>query len=310
MRKVTSLLMAVTLLISCVSTSVFAESLQDNSAEIDALLEQRAELISLEMYDDVNNIDQQLAALGVEKLTPKQVANQFMNNNEVTPYVLTPSANNVTWLSNRTTYSYGGKTYEIQTLTAQPNQKNSNLKEMGDVALSSSYRWKIGLMNMLETAASGAAGSIPGSSFALTVYDSVKSFLTGVSKTTEIQSANVVYSYTHVTTATFKYVKIKGQSDTYQKLSYISTKGTTSVGYQYKEFKFSGGTAQPGIVQGNRTINSTPSGYNSNLNAVKSYTGSSSSNRAYVNSVRLSGIESKSIAKIYPVCPQYPAHVY
>ena len=109
-------------------------------------------------------------------------------------------------------------------------------------------------MNVLKASASGAVGDIPGASTVLTVYDTVKSFLTGISK--------------------------------------------------------SGGTAKPNVIQGSRTINSTPSGYNSNLNAVKVYIGTSSATGAYVSSVTITGIESKSVAKIYPTCPQFPAHIY
>ena len=45
MKKITDLLIALTLLISCMSTIAFAESTNDSSAEIDALWEQRAEQI-------------------------------------------------------------------------------------------------------------------------------------------------------------------------------------------------------------------------------------------------------------------------
>ena len=209
-----------------------------------------------------------------------------------------------------TIYTYGGKTYEIQTITAQPNEKNSNLKIRGSRAISSTYKWKAGFMDALKTSASSIAGNIPGASVAVSVFDTVSSFLSGISKTTEISSAEIVYSYAHTTTATFKYVKLKGQSDNQQKLTYISTKGTTAVGYQYPEFVYSGGSAKPNIIQGNRTINSTPSGYNSNLNAVKAYTGASTLSRAYVSSVTITGIESKTVSKIYPVCPQFFDHIY
>lgn len=145
---------------------------------------------------------------------------------------------------------------------------------------------------------------------ALSVYDTISGFVSGISKTTEISSAEIVYSYAHITTASFKYVKIKGQSDDYQNLTYISTKGTTAVGYQYPTFTYSGGSVKPNVIQGNRTITSTPSGYNSNVNAVKAYSDPYAARRSYVGSVKITGLESKSVSSIYPVCPEFPAHIY
>ena len=109
---------------------------------------------------------------------------------------------------------------------------------------------------------SGAAGSIPGASLVLTVYDTVNEFVSGISKTTEISKAKIMYSYSHATTASFKYVKVKGKADSTQKLTYISTKGTTAIGYQYPTFSYSGGTVTPNIIQDTRTVNSKSSGYN------------------------------------------------
>lgn len=309
MRKKISIFMAFLLLVLSFSTTSFAQSSTDSNNQIDTLLDKRAELICLNKWDELDSIDMQLESLGVEKLTPAEVEERFCNIDGAAPRVSTPVSNNVTWLSNRTNYTYGGVTYEIQTLTAQPNQNNSNLKVVGNRAIASKNKWSIGIMNGLTVIGSTLAGEIPGATLALTVYDTVSGFVSGISKTTEISSAEILYSYSHTTTASFKYVKIKGQSDDSQVLTYISTNGTTSVGYQYPTFTYSGGAAKPNVIQGNRTVYSTPSGYNSNLNAVKSYTDPYAANRAYVGSVKITGIESKSVSTIYPVCPEFPLHI-
>lgn len=310
MKKAIGVLMAAIVLATSFTATAFAQSTSDNSTQIDVLLEKRAELICLDKWNEVEVIDQQLEKLGVEKLTQAEVEARFGDVSGSTPYVSTPSSKNVTWLSSRTDYTYGGVTYEIQTLTAQPNQNDSNLKDSGSKAIASSYKWKAGIMNAISVVGSSLAGEIPGASLVLSVYDSVSGFVSGISKTTEISSAEIVYSYAHTTTVSFKYVKVKGQSDDKQSLTYISTKGTTAVGYQYPTFSYSGGAAKPNVIQGNRTINSTPSGYNSNLNAVKAYTDPYAVRRAYVGSVKITGIESKSVSTIYPVCPEFPAHIY
>lgn len=115
---------------------------------------------------------------------------------------------------------------------------------------------------------------------------------------------------TYNPTLGFKYVKVKGQSDNSQSLAFISTKGMTAVGYQYPTFIYSGGSATPHVIQDNRTITSIPSEYNSSLSAVKAYTDIYAARNAYVRSVTITGLESKSVSTIYPLCPEIPAHVY
>lgn len=130
-EKTLSVLMTFVLLTMSLTTTTFANNNSNNSNKIDKLLEKRAELICLEKYDEVETVEKQLAALGVEELTPEEVEEKFINTGEVVPYVTVPVSNSVTWMSSRQTYSYNGVTYEIQTLTAQPNSKASCLKLSG-----------------------------------------------------------------------------------------------------------------------------------------------------------------------------------
>ena len=76
------------------------------------------------------------------------------------------------------------------------------------------------------------------------------------------------------------------------------------------ECSYSGGSVKPNVIQGNRTITSTPNGYNSNANAVKAYSDLYAAQFSYLESVKITGLESKSVSLIYPVCPRFPAHIY
>lgn len=111
------------------------------------------------------------------------------------------------------------------------------------------------------------------------------------------------------TTASFKFVKKKGQSDNSQFLSYVSTNGVTAVGYQYPTLTYNG-VSKPNIVQGNRTVTSTPSGYNSNANAVRSYATTGRMSQLCVSNVTITGIESKSVSKISTPCFAGMGQVY
>lgn len=310
MRKTVSVLLCMMLLVIFVPQQVNANEIT-NEMLISQLFDRRAELVSQEKYGELASVEQQLEALGVEKMTPSEVKEKYINHGVNTgARVTVPVASNVSWFSGTSNYSYNGKTYTVQTLTAQANDKSSNLKIAGSKAIASSYKWKAGAMNALSVIGSAAAGEIPGASTVLTVYDMVKGIVSGISTTTEISAAEIVYSYAHVTTASFKYVKEQGQSDNYQSLTYISTKGVSSVGYQYPTFTYSGGSAKPNVIQGSRTIYSTPGGYDSTANAVKAYVDVYAISRAYNDQVKITGIESKTVSNIYPVCPQFPMHIY
>ncbi len=306
MKKVVSILLSFLLFIS-MTVSIFASTDLDNSVLIDNLLEDRAELIAQGKYDKLDIIDKQLEVLGVKKLTPQEV--EELNKDDVVPYITKPVSNNVTWLSSRQDYTYNGTTYEIQTLIAQPNQNNSNLKIIGSRALASTYKWKAGAMNAISVLAEATYGELTGMSRVFTVYDTLNGMISGITRTTEISAAEIVYSYAHTTTASFKYIKVKGEADDKQHLAYISTKGTTAIGYQYPQFIYSGGTVEPNIIQGSRTINTTPDGYNSNLEAVKAYV-KGISKKVWVENVKITGIETKSVSHIYPVCPEFLAQIY
>lgn len=166
----------------------------------------------MEKYDEIDKIDQRLFELDVKELTPEEVQERYINALGISPYVEKPVASNVTWLSSTTEYTYSGKTYVVQTLTAQPNTKESCLKISGSRAISSTYKWKAGLMN-------------------------------------------------------------------------------------------------PNVIQGKWTLNSTPSGYNSTVNAVKAYVDLGVTQRAWVTSVKITGLESKTVSNIYPSCPEFPAQI-
>lgn len=96
MKRMISTLMATILLALSFAVPVFAQESSDNSALIDSLLEERAALICLEKWNEVDSLDQQLESLGVEKLTAAEVDERFGSINGATPYVSTPASTNVT----------------------------------------------------------------------------------------------------------------------------------------------------------------------------------------------------------------------
>ncbi len=307
-KKVFSMSLVFVMLLSS-NIVAFANNMNSTEDQVEYLIDYRAELLSLGKYNELENIDQRLEALGVEFLTNLEVQSKAIDTSNGIARVSTPVMENVTWMSSRTNYTYNGVTYEIQTLTAQPKNHNSNLIDLSNKAISSTYRWRAGAMNAISAIGMGALGEIPGASIYISVYNTLSSWLSGISPTTEISAADILYSVSNVTTATFKYVKVLGESDNRQSLTYISTKCVTAIGYQYPTLEYNDGSVTPNVIQGSQKLYTTPNGYNSNYNAVRAYNDVYSQTRACVSRVKITGIESKTVANIYPVYPQFPLHI-
>lgn len=174
----------------------------------------------------------------------------------------------------------------------------------------SAYNLKTGTVNAISILALTNFGRISkGAELAVTIYDTAKGFCDGISRTTEVSTDAVQYSYSHATTVMFKYVKPKGQSDDYQKLTYIATKGITKVGYQYSTFEYPGGSVEPGIIQGQYTLESIPDGYDDNAKAVNIYCNSLNVLKLYVDTIQIKGIENRKVCNLSTATPSGPWNI-
>lgn len=112
----------------------------------------------------------------------------------------------------------------------------------------------------------------------------------------------------------FSYVKESGKSDSTQIMTYISTSVYTNVGWQWPSFayvdEYGQSVLRPNVVQGNRTINQVPQGYDNTGLAVDAFINPSAQRKSVVNRVQYTGIEKKVLGYIYPVNPNGLAHIY
>lgn len=324
-RKIASWMLVFGLAFSF-NTGAFAAAKSNNEVErynrIEKLFDAKDKLLLEKKVDakKIEKIEKDLQNLGVEKLSTNDVLKKFSKKKSktgesiITPNVAVPPSTNVTWSSYRTTYSYNGKSYEVQRLIADANTKDSNLKNNGSRAISTSYKWQAGVMNLIKVTASEIGGNIPVLGTAMTFYDAVVGTISSIGRTTEIDGGDCVYSWSSVTRAVFSYVKPVGKSDDYQTMSYISTKSTVATGYQIPTFTYkttSGSTTvSPKIVQGSKTFTITPSGYDNTYNAVYAFVNYPyAQTRATVDSFSLTGLDNKSVSTVYVVSPAFPAHI-
>ncbi|WP_169088520.1 hypothetical protein [Paenibacillus sp. PL91] len=167
----------------------------------------------------------------------------------------------------------------------------------------------------MNTVASGTLSSIPGAAIFVTVFSTTQSFVNGISTETVINDASIAYTWSQATQVMFFYVKKKGETDSNQYLTFISSKVDAAIGWQYPLFSYinsNGGTTtvSPSVIQGNRTISAVPTHHNDAFYAVEKYPNGNLSAKDLVNSITLTGIESKNISSIFPVNPNYPSQIY
>lgn len=291
-----------------------AASNVDNSKKIEQLFDSRAQAINRNDANGIEEIDGQLASLGVEELTPDEVTQRFGSALSASQYVNKPASSNVTWMSSRQNYTYGGATYEIQTLIAQPKTDptiTSVLKKAGtNVRTIKSSAQQRGWSNLIKTTATTGVGTVPVIGSIVSIYDAVASSIAGFSTSTTIENMSATYSYLHTTTVSFKFVKKVNQSDSHQYLSFISTNGATEISYYIPRFVHSGGSVIPQGIHGTKFSKMTPNNYNSNLAAVQAYNSVTGQTASYVSKVVVTGIEGKNVITFYPACPKSIAQVY
>lgn len=279
--------------------------------EIEKLLEQRAGLVMLGEYDELDDIDCRLEELGIHKLSEQEAMEFITEHSDISTYVTKPSDGAITWYTGRETLTYNGTDYEIQTLLATPNAKDSSLKGAlsgSGKELNSTYQWQAAAMNLLKTTATGYLGQkISGFEKAWTAYELIKPFVTALQPTSEVISTTVMYSYSWTATVSFKYVKKVGESDDYQAMTYVSSKCEAVVAWNCPTFYCDAtGVAHPDILQGKQNLSGRAVGYNSNYNAVKAYVDPTAPRSTYVNYIEVTGIEEKTVFAIWLPTPSSP----
>jgi hypothetical protein len=308
------------------SEAMVNKASEDKKQQVEQLIEQRSKLM-LEVDFDENNleikkIDAKLTSLGAEFLTDEQVAEQFPESKlnkvasqdqmkTIQPYANPPQSNVNTWISFRTPNClYEGKRYNVQTLAASPKSPYSPLNNDGIRVVQYNRNWKAGAQNLVKSVASSAAGTIPGAGIAISIYDALKSFVSGISTTTEVTLASVSYAWSTSTTVTFEFVRLENQSDDYQTLTFIHSKVMGYIGYQIprgSSYKTAGGQTVyfPSLDQQKQFVFVYPHPVVEESPSLYGYVHGKMVD-ARVSSVQLSGPESKSVQKIYPCYPNFP----
>ncbi|MEC0371820.1 hypothetical protein [Paenibacillus chibensis] len=152
-------------------------------------------------------------------------ANSVNESNSISPRINPPQSNNIFWSSYRQDWIKNGVTYEVQHLTAQSTSSPSSLWGTTVAVLQNSNSFVAASENLMFTVMKTAGGTISdGVGIAISFYDAVKSFISDANftKTTVVNNVKITYQTNQYQSIDFMYVKVKSNSDTTQKLTFVT----------------------------------------------------------------------------------------
>lgn len=219
LRRVLVVILCLTVSL-CTNQLVFADNNNTNEEQIDRLLGEMNEKLALSLLDEdfqskqtyqsgINQIEDQLAMLGVERLSDEEVEQFFKEKGIVSTKINKPSdTNTVRWyLYNYPNYSYNSQRYDVQRLIAAGNNPGGMLITGEDNV--KFYSGKNKLANSVKNAVSiyvqKAIGLIP--IIQWTPYE----LLFSNSSSNAFNSSYVTHRC--VSSIVFTYVKKSSQSD-------------------------------------------------------------------------------------------------
>ena len=274
MRKVISIVCSVVLCMSIVLASVGQVSALENAdvanreEQISALFDEMTENLALSLLneaiadessvssqaavqEDLADIDEQLAELGVRQVEGDELAeilNRESVHSPVAPQASKPADTNTTkwYVYNYISNSYGGKKYDVQRLVAVGNNPGGTLVTGEDNYKFFSNKPILGklIANLLVIYAQKAIGL-------LKVIQWLPYELLGPAESTSNAFSSCYVTYRCVSTIAFSYVKESSKSDDYYELSFYANKFSIAVN-----------------IHGASVVNSTPKTYSDNKTAT------------------------------------------
>lgn len=302
MKKFMTFIMILIIMIPSYAFADVNAEARDLDEVIGELYTQRSQATLEQDFERVNEIDEQLNELGVERLEWEDLVEEVPSIVPKTKAPGIPINNDASWDKYSITYNYKNKQYTITTIVAIPNSRSSTGLKGTFSKNTANNSGKLS-SQLFQLAISTSLGTV--NPLASTVYDLVSIFVDNVSKTTVYSSDLTTYSGGYTSTHYFKYVREKGTNEREDVLSYSSS--TVSVSYTVSMTGFVYGPNSTSVKNISKQYSKdySPSGYNSSTNAVRSYLNETSQSRNVVNHIYIkrSGKNIVSISIANPFSP-------
>lgn len=242
MKRIISFLLSFVFMLLMMPSSAYAQQISSEVISFDDNLELQSYIDSLYVKrnelaldfdrnkEQIDQIDQELASLGVEEISYAELANKL--GSTVSPqYTVNQPDSYTTWTSRRYSYNYQGNLYEIQVITGVPNSTSSKLSRIAEFHSNPSYGITVGSINALKVVAGSVIGNLgnvgQGLGVAITLYDAAKAYVSGLQKTTVFEDVYATYKANISANMRYVFVKTYGSADSgNQILCYVGNYAT------------------------------------------------------------------------------------
>lgn len=212
---------------------------EERNNKIDQLMSLRCEL-ELEYEENIaqiNQIDKQLEALGVEEITTEELRSKM--GQSVTPRYTVSSTSTTRWTSRRTVVAYANRQFELQIIEGVPIDSTSPLRDESMVVkykMSGVVAGAVEAVKVIGVSALGAAPEIGAVlSAGITLYDAYKGIIDSLKTTTVIRNVEGYAPISLTSHMKYIYVKPSGSADkgnqvlcyAGSKVNYLISNGTT-----------------------------------------------------------------------------------
>lgn len=245
-------------------------------------------------------LESDLQELGVSTITPTQAQAIANGGSDVSIQVTVPPSNsNVKWYEIRYTYYTGGTTYAVQELYAQGLAGGTNLAAgQNGVTLYTNKQILVkNVQNIASMYAQKAIGLIP-------IVEWLPYELL-FSDNSQVTNNSHVVTHRSLSTVAFSYVKLDGQSDNSQSLSFISN--MVSVASSHTLAGYNNGS--PYSKSTDKSNTDYAPNYASPTSAVNAYKDPYAPRQSFISYYRFYNSDQSASLTQYIINPSFPAQI-
>jgi len=264
----------------------------------------------LERDKKIAALESSLKSYGVEPLSMKEAEKKGIisdGSSNFTKAIVPGNTVNTKFYNKRE--KCNSNKYEIQTIRAVPLTEKSSLSESDIVTMNQKAEISAAKLVIIKAVVASSASLSKKTNVVYSAYDLLHNIYTSVTGKTKIGNSKVVYDYDVQTNVCFKYIKKVGESDDKQILCQIANKCSGYCYAYYKQFSYKDSSYTSSSIQKEIPIKSNPKYYNNNVQALNYYLGKTSVYKYFASPVKLSGMESQFILKLYPSEPSFPSQI-
>lgn len=274
-------------------------------SDIDTLLEREMEALVSNDYQTQEQLSRKLEQLGIKEITYQELAT--LTGDENPSFKNAQLSSSATFRTVYSTYTSGGKTYNVMRVYATPSGQTGTLYQTGVTAVKNSTSAvakgmqfvKIGVLAVAGIA-SNTIGTIQ------TVYDALKSGVSVLSPTSTITDIQTSYTWNAAESCVFVYFKNAQGSWT---ISGQYSKVSSSVHAATPTLKVNGQSVITSIISKTYSGSATPQNYDDTAMAFHAFRAGANVYRSCITKVVVTGIEGKSVKTISLANPPIPAAI-